>query len=53
MAIDQKILKTYCKKELGDFKTPTEFEFVDDLPKGPSGKILKKELREKELIDLL
>ena len=35
----------FCKAELGDFKTPSEIEFVKSLPKGPSGKILKKELR--------
>jgi acyl-CoA synthetase (AMP-forming)/AMP-acid ligase II len=29
------------------FKAPKSVEFVDALPKNPSGKILKKELREK------
>ena len=46
--VDGKILQAYCKKCLGDFKTPSEFEFVENLPKGPSGKILKRELRQKE-----
>ncbi len=43
--LDSKELKTYCKKKLGDFKTPSEFEVVEALPKGSSGKILKRELR--------
>lgn len=42
---DIKELKSYCKEKLGDFKTPTEFEVVESLPKGPSGKILKRALR--------
>ncbi|MGA1870286.1 MAG: class I adenylate-forming enzyme family protein [bacterium] len=45
---DSKELKIYCKEKLGDFKTPAEFVFIDALPKGPSGKILKRELRERE-----
>lgn len=46
--IDTKSLRAYCKERLGDFKTPSEFEFIDEIPKGPSGKILKRELRQKE-----
>ena len=42
-------LLSYCKKALGNFKTPSQIEFVTKLPKGPSGKILKKDLREKEI----
>ena len=49
---DNKIgeLKLLCKEKLGDFKIPSEFEFVKSLPKGPSGKILKRELRLEEII---
>ena len=43
-------LKEYCKEKLGDFKTPSEFEVVEFLPKGPSGKILKRDLRLKDHI---
>ena len=46
--LDPKKLKSYCREYLGDLKTPSEFEFVASLPKGPSGKILKRELRERE-----
>jgi long-chain acyl-CoA synthetase len=32
-------LREYCRGALGSYKTPKEFRFVDDLPKGPSGKV--------------
>ena len=47
---DIKELRTYCKEKLGDFKTPSEFEIIQIMPKGPSGKILKRDLRLKEYI---
>ncbi len=36
-----------CKKNLAGYKSPKSVEFTDSLPKNPSGKILKRELREK------
>jgi len=38
----------YCKKHLADFKVPKYVEFRDDLPKTPTGKIMKQPLREEE-----
>ena len=38
-------LIAYCKERLAAYKYPREIRFVDELPKGPTGKILKKELR--------
>ncbi|MHA1386401.1 MAG: class I adenylate-forming enzyme family protein [Candidatus Helarchaeota archaeon] len=38
----------YCKKNLADFKVPKFVEFRDDLPKNPTGKIMKVPLREEE-----
>jgi len=35
----------YCKQRLAAYKYPREVRFVDSLPKGPTGKILKAELR--------
>jgi long-chain acyl-CoA synthetase len=35
----------YCKQNLAAYKYPREVRIVDELPKGPTGKILKKELR--------
>lgn len=36
----------YCLKNLAKFKIPKYFVFVDDLPKGDSGKVLKRKLLE-------
>jgi long-chain acyl-CoA synthetase len=40
-------LIAFCKKNLAGYKAPKSVEFVDSLPKNPSGKILKRELRDK------
>jgi len=40
-------LIAFCKKSLAGYKAPKSVDFVDALPKNPSGKILKRELREK------
>jgi long-chain acyl-CoA synthetase len=37
-------LTAYCKEHLAAYKYPRSFEFRDELPKGPTGKILKREL---------
>jgi long-chain acyl-CoA synthetase len=37
----------YCKTKLAAYKYPRIVEIVDALPKGPTGKILKRELRSK------
>ena len=41
-------LKTFCKENLTGYKVPKLFEFRDDLPKTPVGKILRKDLRNEE-----
>jgi fatty-acyl-CoA synthase len=38
-------LITHCRAHLAGFKTPKQIYFVDALPKNPSGKLLKRELR--------
>ena len=40
-------LMDHCRKHLAGFKIPKSIEFADALPKGGTGKILKKVLREK------
>ena len=37
-------LINFCKTHLADFKCPKKFYFVDDIPKGATGKLLKREL---------
>lgn len=34
----------FCKARLADYKCPKTVHFVDDIPKGPTGKLLKREL---------
>jgi fatty-acyl-CoA synthase len=38
-------LIAHCRKELATFKCPKKVFFVDALPKTPTGKILKREMR--------
>ena len=36
---------SYCKERLAAYKYPRGVEIIAELPKGPTGKILKRELR--------
>lgn len=40
---------TYCRQNLAAYKIPRQVEFVNELPKSAVGKILRRELRDKEL----
>ncbi|WP_404478630.1 fatty acyl-CoA synthetase [Novosphingobium sp. BL-52-GroH] len=46
MAVSEEDIITWSAKDLAAFKRPKQIFFVDALPKNPSGKILKKELRQ-------
>ena len=39
-------IKAHCAERLARYKLPSQFKFVDEIPRNPSGKILKVELRE-------
>jgi acyl-CoA synthetase (AMP-forming)/AMP-acid ligase II len=39
-------LIAHCRGQLARFKVPKDVKFVDALPRNPSGKVLKRELRE-------
>ena len=39
-------LKEFCEAGVGEYKAPKIIYFFDDLPKGPSGKILRLKLPE-------
>jgi acyl-CoA synthetase (AMP-forming)/AMP-acid ligase II/uncharacterized membrane protein len=41
-------VKSYVKSNLARYKVPREVEFIDELPRNPTGKVLKRELQEKE-----
>lgn len=38
-------LAAYCRERLAAYKYPRVFRLVPELPKGPTGKILKRELK--------
>ncbi|MBU0969556.1 MAG: acyl-CoA synthetase [Proteobacteria bacterium] len=44
--ITEEEMMTHCKSHLSSFKTPKKIIFVDALPKTPTGKILKRNMRE-------
>ena len=37
-------LMEYCRAHLADFKCPKTIRFIAEMPKGPTGKVLKREL---------
>jgi long-chain acyl-CoA synthetase len=36
----------FCKERMANYKYPREIEFLDEIPKTPTGKFLRRELRE-------
>jgi len=44
-ALDQQTLGQFAKQHLAGYKCPTSVDWVEELPRNPSGKILKTELR--------
>ncbi len=45
-AITASEIKEFCSQRLANYKIPREISFVVDLPKNPTGKILKRVLRQ-------
>jgi fatty-acyl-CoA synthase len=43
---EEELIK-HCRAHLAGFKSPKQIFFVDELPKNPSGKLLKRDLRER------
>ena len=44
--IDEQTVISHCKSQLASFEVPKKVIFVNSLPRNPSGKILKRNLRE-------
>ena len=45
-SVDEDTIKVYVKEHLARYKVPREVVFLDELPRNPTGKILKRELRD-------
>jgi len=43
--LDEAAVLAHCNAHLAGYKTPKRVVFVDELPKNPSGKLLKRQLR--------
>ncbi|CAN5447989.1 long-chain-fatty-acid--CoA ligase FadD2 [soil metagenome] len=48
-SVDEEAIKVYVKENLARYKVPREVIFLDELPRNPTGKILKRELRDIEI----
>ncbi len=43
--LDAAALQSWCRERIADYKVPRRVEFVDELPRDPNGKVLKRDLR--------
>ncbi len=43
--LDERELRGFCKEHVANYKVPKVIEIVDDLPRTPSGKVLKRMLK--------
>jgi acyl-CoA synthetase (AMP-forming)/AMP-acid ligase II len=48
-SVDEDAIKVYVRDHLARYKVPREVIFLEELPRNPTGKILKRELREMEV----
>lgn len=46
---DEGTIKAFARERLAGPKVPRDFVFVDSLPRNPTGKVLKRELRERQI----
>ncbi|MBI3448963.1 MAG: acyl--CoA ligase [Acidobacteria bacterium] len=42
--VDERALRDFCRERLAPYKVPRLFQFVDRLPRSPTGKLLRKDL---------
>ena len=43
--VEPEALLVHCRALLASYKIPTSLRILDELPKGPTGKILRRDLR--------
>ena len=43
-SVDEDALKNHVKQNLARYKVPREIVFIDDMPRNPAGKVVKREL---------
>ena len=43
---DEDEIIDFCRHHLASYKKPTSIEFIESIPKNPSGKVLKRLLKE-------
>ena len=43
--VEEKEIIAWCKENMAPYKIPKKVIFIDELPRNPSGKVLKKDLR--------
>jgi long-chain acyl-CoA synthetase len=44
VSVEEKELRSFCREQLANYKIPKYFEIVADLPRTPTGKVLKRML---------
>ncbi len=44
--VTEELVIAHCRDALTNYKVPKRIEFVDDIPKSPVGKVLRRELRQ-------
>jgi long-chain acyl-CoA synthetase len=47
-SVNAEELIAYCRDRMAAYKYPRQIEFVDELPKTASGKVLRRELRDRQ-----
>jgi fatty-acyl-CoA synthase len=45
-SVSEGALKKHVKEQLAGYKVPQQIEFIDELPRNPAGKVLKRELED-------
>lgn len=45
--VSENEIQDYCEEKMANYKVPSVIIFIDEIPRTPTGKILKRELRQK------